>query len=138
MHCCAPGCTCACSVHVLKSMVSCIIKALRRSYYDTIIMCTNPGGEGTLYERGDCNPNPPPPPPPPPPLVVYTHASLKSGIMETVACEQQSDDQSVYTTDVITYTMPVLYGHNDAVDNTQTPKLYAFNTLEILYTQLSV
>ena len=47
-------------------------------------------------------------------------------------------DQSVYTTDGITYTMPVLYGHNGAVDNTQTPKIYAFNTLEILYTQLSV
>ena len=71
-------------------------------------------------------------------LVVYTHASLKTDIMETVACEQQSDDQSVYTTDGITYTMPVLYGHNGAVDNTQTPKIYAFNTLEILYTQLSV
>ena len=55
-------------------------------------------------------------------LVVYTHASLKSGIMETVACEQQSGDQSVYTTEGITYTMPVLYGHNGAVDNTQTPK----------------
>ena len=70
-------------------------------------------------------------------LVVYTHASLKSCIMETVACEQQSDDQSVYTTAGITYAMPVLYGHNGAVDNTQNPKIYAFNTLEILYTQLS-
>ena len=67
--------------------------------------------------------------------MVYTHASLKSGIMETVACKQQSDDQSVYTTDGVTYTMPVLYGHNGA---TQTPKIYAFNTLEILYTQFSV
>ena len=56
-------------------------------------------------------------------LVVSTHASLKSGIMETVACEQQSDDQSVYTTDGITYTMPVLYGHSGAVDNTQTQNL---------------
>ena len=108
------------------------------------------------YIKGTPNPPPPPPPPPLPPvstsvqgiheddlewyvtLVVYTHDSLKSGIMETVACEQQSDDQSVYTTDGITYTMPVLYGHNGTVDNTQTPKIYAFNTLEILYTQLSV
>ena len=58
--------------------------------------------------------------------------------METVAYEQQSDDQSVYTTDGITYTTPVLYGHNGAVDNTQTPKIYAFNTLEILYTHTLV
>ena len=57
--------------------------------------------------------------------------------METVACEQQSDDQSVYTTDGITYTMPVLYGHNGAVDNTQTPKIYAFNTLEISSLQVT-
>ena len=35
-------------------------------------------------------------------------------------------------TDGTTYTMPVLYGHNGAVDNTQTPKIYAFNTFEIL------
>ena len=78
-------------------------------------------GGGTLYERGVCNsqPNPPPPPSVSTPvqgiheddlewyvtLVVYTHASLKSGIMEI---EQQSDDQSVYTTDGIIYTMPVL------------------------------
>ena len=40
--------------------------------------------------------------------------------------------------DGIAYNMPVLYGHNGVVDNTQTPKIYAFNTLEILYTQLSV
>ena len=104
-------------------------------------------GGGTLYERGVCNSQPPPPVSTSVQgiheddlewcvtLVVYTHTSLNSGIMET---EQQSDDQSVYTTDGITYTMPVLYGHNGTVDNTQTPKIYAFNTLEILYTQLSV
>ena len=66
-------------------------------------------GGGTLYKRGVCNSQPNPPPPYPSvstpvqgihednlewyvTLVVYTHASLKSDIMET---EQQSDDQSV-------------------------------------------
>ena len=119
--------------------------------------CLKEEGEVLYMKEGFATPNPPPPPPPPPPpvstplqgiheddvewyvtLVVYTLDSLKFGIMETVACEQQSNDQSVYTTDGITYTMPVLYGHNGAVDNTRTPKIYAFNTLEILYTQLSV
>ena len=42
MYYCAPGCTFACSVHVLKGMVFCIIKALKRSYFDTVIMFTNP------------------------------------------------------------------------------------------------
>ena len=74
------------------------------------------GGGGCLEEEGEvpymkggfATPNPTPPPPSVSTpvqsiheddlewyvtLVVYTHASLKSGIMET---EQQSDDQSVY------------------------------------------
>ena len=116
-------------------------------------VCLEEEGEVPYMKGGGCNPQPPPPPPHVSTsvqgihendlewyvtLVVYTHASLKSSIMETVACEQQSDDQSVDTTDGIAYTMPVLYGHNGAVDNTQIPKIYAFNTLEILYTQLSV
>ena len=42
MYYCAPGYTFACSVHVLKSTVFCIIKVLKRPYFDTIIMCTNP------------------------------------------------------------------------------------------------
>ena len=111
--------------------------------------CLEEEGEVLYMKEGFATPNPTPHPPPPSvstpvqgiheddlewyvTLVVYTHASLKSGFMT------ESDDQSVYTTDGITYTMPVLYGHNGAVDNTQTPKIYAFNTLEILYTQLSV
>ena len=82
--------------------------------------CLEEEGEVLYMKGGFATPNPTPPPPSVSTpvqgihednlewyvtLVVYTHASLKSGIMET---EQQSDDQSVYTTDGITYTMPVL------------------------------
>ena len=122
-------------------------------------------GGGTLYERGMkggvATPNPPPPPPPPPPptpvstsvqgihendlewyvtLVVYTHASYNPVLWRLlpVSSKVMTNPFTPLISDGIIYTMPVLYGHNGAVDNTQTPKIYAFNTLEILYTQLSV
>ena len=111
-------------------------------------------GGGTLYERGGCNPQPPPPTPVSTSvqdihendlewyvtLVVYTHASYNPVLWRLlpVSSKVMTNPFTPLISDGITYTMPVLYGHNGAVDNTQTPKIYAFNTWEILYTQLSV
>ena len=110
-------------------------------------------GGGTLYERGGCNPQPPPTPVSTSvqgihendlewyvTLVVYTHASYNPVLWRLlpVSSKVMTNPFTPLISDGITYTMPVLYGHNGAVDNTQTPKIYAFNTLEILYTQLSV
>ena len=116
-------------------------------------------GGGTLYERGMkggvATPNPPPPPTPVSTsvqcihendlewyvtLVVYTHASYNPVLWRLLPLSSKvmNNPFTPLISDGIIYTMPVLYGHNGAVDNTQTPKIYAFNTLEILYTQLSV
>ena len=119
------------------------------------------GGGGCLEEEGEvpymkggvATPNPPPTPVSTSvqdihendlewyvTLVVYTHASYNPVLWRLlpVSSKVMTNPFTPLISDGITYTMPVLYGHNGAVDNTQTPKIYAFNTLEILYTQLSV
>ena len=119
------------------------------------------GGGGCLEEEGEvpymkggvATPNPPPTPVSTSVqgihendlewyiiLVGYTHASYNPVLWRLlpVSSKVMTNPFTPLISDGITYTMPVLYGHNGAVDNTQTPKIYAFNTLEILYTQLSV